>query len=72
LTTLPGSTAKFTNIVLQVQTALYAYGYYAGPLTGVVDALTKAALLDMQAQFGLPATGTITPDTLDALSITAQ
>ena len=71
-TTLPGNAAAFTNIVLKVQTALYAYGYYIGPLSGVVDAKTKQALSDMQAQWGIPITGTITPDTLDALSITAE
>jgi His-Xaa-Ser repeat protein HxsA len=72
LITLPGNTSKFTSIVLQVQTALYAYGYFSGPLTGVVDPATKLALSDMQAQFGLPVTGKITPDVLDALSITAE
>lgn len=69
---LPGNANQFTNIVLQVQTALYAYGYYAGALTGIVDPTTKAALSQMQSQYGLPVTGTITPDVLDALSITAQ
>lgn len=72
LKTLPGNTSKFTAIVLQVQSALIAYGYYAGPLTGIVDEATKLALSEMQAQFGLPVTGTITPDVLDALSITAE
>lgn len=72
LVTLPGNTDKFANIVFKVQTALYAYGYYTGPLTGVVDTATKQALLDMQGQWGIPATGTITPDTLDALGITAE
>jgi peptidoglycan hydrolase-like protein with peptidoglycan-binding domain len=55
-----------------VQTALYSYGYYSGPLTGVADAATRLAISDMQAQFGLPVNGKITPDVLDALSITAE
>lgn len=70
--TLPGNAAKFTNIVILVQTALYSYGYYSGPLTGVVDEATKLAISDMQAQFGLTVNGKITADVLDALSITAE
>jgi hypothetical protein len=68
----PGNAAKLMNIVIQVQTALYTYGYYSGPFTGIVDGPTKAALADMQAQFGLPVTGKITPDVLDALGVTAE
>lgn len=44
----PAVTSKFTAIVLQVQSALFACGYYSGALTGVVDAATKLALSDMQ------------------------
>jgi hypothetical protein len=35
--TLPGNSNKFRRIVIQVQSGLTAYGYYAGFLTGVVD-----------------------------------
>ena len=69
---LPGNTNKFMLIVMQVQTALYAYGYYTGAIDGVVGPATKVAISTMQAQYGLPVTGTITPDVLNALQVTAE
>ena len=71
-TVLPGTADKFKNIVRQVQTALYVYGYYTGSIDGLVGPQTKIAISTMQEQYGLPVTGTITPDVLDALQVTAE
>jgi hypothetical protein len=52
-----------------VQRALTAFGFYHGPLTGVVDVPTQSALLTFQAQWHLAQTGTITPEVLSSLKI---
>ena len=57
---------------MQVQLALISYGYYTGPVDGVVDPTMRTALGRMQAEWGLKVTGTITPQVLDALKIVAQ
>ncbi len=69
---LPGSTDKFKEIARQVQTALYTYGYYSGAIDGLVGPGTKAALAKFQEDWNLKITGTITPETLDALKISAR
>ena len=71
LVTLPGNSRKFQQIVLQVQNALHLFGYDA-PLTGIVDQGTREALIQFQAQWSLAQTGTITPEVLNALGISAQ
>ena len=70
--TLPGNSNKFRKIVQQVQLALYAYGYYTGQIDGIVGTETRAALSKMQSDYGLKITGTVTPETLNALTITAR
>jgi hypothetical protein len=72
LVTLPGNTNKFKEIVKQVQLALVAFGYYAGPIDGVVSDNMRSALKTMQLEYDLKITGTITPQVLDALKIVAQ
>ncbi|MGV1951066.1 His-Xaa-Ser repeat protein HxsA [Agrobacterium vitis] len=72
LKTLPGNSNKFRRIVIQVQTALIAYGYFGGPITGQVDAATRAGLSKMQTAYDLKVTGTITPQVLSALGISAN
>lgn len=72
LKVLPGNSDRFKKIVMQVQTALYVYGYYTGTIDGVVGPQTKIALTSLQTDYGLKATGTITPETLNALNIAAQ
>lgn len=69
---LPGNSDKFQRIVMQVQTALAAYGYYSGTVDGRVGPSTRAALSSMQSDYGLKVTGTVTPQTLDALRIVAE
>ncbi|ANM04691.1 His-Xaa-Ser repeat protein HxsA protein [Rhizobium phaseoli] len=72
LKTLPGNSEKFTRIVMQVQTALTAYGYYSGLIDGKVGPACKTALVAMQTDYKLRATGTITPEVLDAFGIAAN
>jgi His-Xaa-Ser repeat protein HxsA len=73
LLTLPSaetqSESGFVAIVHQVQSGLKAYGYYDGPIDDQVGPGTRAALLRMQADYGLKQTGTITPEVLQALNI---
>ncbi|RVO84504.1 His-Xaa-Ser repeat protein HxsA [Sinorhizobium meliloti] len=72
LKTLPGNTAKFKRIVMQVQTALTAYGYYEGLIDGQVGPAWKKALVAMQTDYNLKVTGTITPDVLNTFGIAAN
>lgn len=59
----------YVAIVRRVQSGLKAFGYYDGPIDGQVGPGTRAALLRMQADYGLSQTGTITPEVLRALNI---
>lgn len=72
LRTLPGNTAAFTRIAMEVQAALTAYGYYSGPIDGVIGSASRAALSKFQADYSLNVTGTITPEVLDAMGIIAK
>lgn len=72
LRTLPGNTAAFTNIAMQVQAALTAYGYYSGPIDGIIGSASRTALSKFQADYSLKVTGTITPEVLDAMGIVAK
>jgi His-Xaa-Ser repeat protein HxsA len=69
---LSGRTELFTSIVRRVQLGLQAYGYYKGVSDGVVGDATRDALRRFQTDFKLHVTGTITPEVLDALRITAE
>lgn len=69
---LPGNSAAFQRIAIQVQTALTAYGYYDGPIDGIIGAGSKSALSRFQADYHLHVTGTITPEVLDAFGISAN
>lgn len=70
--TLPGNSAKFTEVVMRVQLGLKAYGYYSGAIDGIVGPATRTALMGFQKDFSLPVTGTVTPEVLDALQITIE
>lgn len=70
--TLPGNSQKFRDIVIQVQAALNAYGYYTGAIDGIIGPESKTALSKMQRDYGLQVTGTVTPEVLNALGIVAQ
>lgn len=72
LQTLPGRSALFKTIVMHVQVALMGQGLFNGPIDGDVGPKTRAALRTFQENHGLTITGTITPQTLDALHVPAQ
>jgi His-Xaa-Ser repeat protein HxsA len=69
---LSGRSELFNSIVRRVQLGLLAYGYYDGPINGVVGPHMRKALKQFQAAFHMPSTGTITPEVLDALKVSAQ
>lgn len=58
-----------SELVVAVQQALIALGYYSGPLTGQVDDPTRQALAKFQLDWKLPVTGTVTPEVVTALKI---
>lgn len=72
LPALSGRTARFKAIVKRVQIGLLAQGFYTGSIDGVVGPNMRAALRKFQKARGLPVTGTITSETLDALRITSD
>jgi sulfoxide reductase heme-binding subunit YedZ len=61
--------AAFDPLTEQVQTALHAYGYYYGPIDGIIGPASRLALQQFQLNYDLPVTGTITPEVLDVLGI---
>lgn len=69
---LPGHTGTFQNIVRRVQAGLYARGFFTGAIDGLIGPKTKAAIIRFQQDNGLPVTGTITSEVLNALQITAK
>lgn len=69
---LPGNSEKFKQIAMRVQLALISYGYYNGAVDGVIGKQSKAALSRFQSDYSLKVTGTITPEVLNALGISAQ
>ena len=69
---LTGRSELFNSIVRRVQLGLLAYGYYDGPINGVVGPQTRKALKQFQGAFHMQQTGTITPEVLDALKVSAQ
>jgi N-acetylmuramoyl-L-alanine amidase len=50
-----------------IQRRLQDEGYYAGPINGFLDPLTRQALADFQRDMHIPIVGTINSDTLAAL-----
>lgn len=69
---MPGNSDRFKEIVRDVQFAMMAYGYYNGELDGILGPDMRVALAKMQGDYNLKVTGTITPETLTALRITAN
>ncbi len=59
----------FDPLPLQVQGALQAYGYYDGPIDGIIGPLTREALERFQRTYGLSVTGSITSEVLDHVGI---
>lgn len=71
-TPLRGRTELFNQIVKKVQLGLQAYGYYHGPIDGVVGPTMKGALGRFQGDYKLKVTRTITPEVLDTLRVEAR
>ena len=69
---LPGDTAKFKDIVRQVQIGLMTRGYYSGAIDGLVGPETRASLIRFQTDYKLSVTGTVTPEVLDAFGVAAR
>jgi peptidoglycan hydrolase-like protein with peptidoglycan-binding domain len=57
-------------VVLHAQERLKAAGFDPGPVDGMLDARTQAALRQYQHQQGLPVTGALDTATQKALAIT--
>ena len=56
----------------EVQFALLAFGYYSREIDGEMNPDLRAELQNMQADYSLKVTGTITPEMLTALRIEAR
>jgi hypothetical protein len=69
---LSGRSAMFKTVVMHVQVALMGRGDYDGPIDGTVGPALRVALRQFQQSQGLTVTGTITPQTLDALHVPSQ
>ncbi len=57
------------QIVAEVQGQLQADGYYAGPIDGVLGAMTRQAIATFQADHGLAITSTVDEPTIATLGI---
>ena len=57
------------NIGVAVQAELARRGYYDGPLDGVIGEGTRRAIRRYQRDHGLPVTGEISPELLDAMKL---
>jgi His-Xaa-Ser repeat protein HxsA len=69
LTALRGNSAQFTALVKKVQLALFARGYYTGPVDGKMNNECKVAISRAEKAFRLPPSGTLSDGLLDALNI---
>ena len=61
--------SAFEPLTMQVQTALHDYGYYDGPIDGIIGPMSRAALERFQKDHGIEVTGTITGEVLDVVGI---
>jgi hypothetical protein len=57
------------EVIANVQTALQDAGYYYGDITGSLGVDTRAALANFQRDNGLPITGAIDEETVEALGL---
>jgi hypothetical protein len=57
------------EVIANVQTALQDAGYYYGPITGSLSVDTRAAIANFQRDYGLPITGAIDEETVEALGL---
>lgn len=66
------ATALADDQVRNVQTALKSLGFYYGDVNGQSTAETTSAIRRYQIRYGLEVTGTLTPETVNALGIGAR
>jgi peptidoglycan hydrolase-like protein with peptidoglycan-binding domain len=59
---------KATDVVVQIQTELAKYGYYAGPIDGHYGQDTKSAVTKLQADLGVTPDGVVGKETIDAFN----
>jgi peptidoglycan hydrolase-like protein with peptidoglycan-binding domain len=59
---------KGKDVVMQVQTELTTYGYYAGPIDGVYGPATTEAVKTLQADLGVTADGRLGEETVSAFN----
>jgi hypothetical protein len=57
------------EVIANVQTALQGAGYYPGSITGSLSVDTRAAIANFQRDYGLPITGAIDEETVEALGL---
>ena len=57
------------EVIANVQTALQDAGYYFGSITGSLNVDTRAAIANFQRDYGLPITGAIDAETVEALGL---
>jgi Putative peptidoglycan binding domain len=57
------------QVLVNVQVALRDWGYYAGPIDGIIGTQTRAALAAFQADNGLAVTSAVDRPTLQTLGI---
>ena len=57
------------EVIANVQTALQDAGYYFGPISGSLSVDTRAAIANFQRDYGLPITGAIDEETVEALGL---
>ena len=57
------------EVIANVQTALQDSGYYFGSITGSLSVDTRAAIANFQRDYGLPITGAIDEETVEALGL---
>jgi hypothetical protein len=57
------------EVIANVQTALQEAGYYFGSITGSLSVDTRAAIANFQRDYGLPITGAIDEETVEALGL---
>jgi Putative peptidoglycan binding domain len=57
------------EVIGNVQTALQNAGYYPGSITGSLSVDTRAAIANFQRDYGLPITGAIDEETVEALGL---
>src|SRR6266576_2256839 len=57
------------EVIANVQTALQDAGYYFGSITGSLSVDTRAAVANFQRDYGLPITGAIDEESVEALGL---